>query len=80
MTKKIIKIVFCLSLMIGPVAFAQDVATEEAGPTVEQTTLWEMVKQGGWAMWPLGLMSTAMVYFIVQNGLALREKYCFGQI
>jgi biopolymer transport protein ExbB len=25
-------------------------------------------------MWPLGLMSVAMVYFIVQNALALREK------
>ena len=33
-----------------------------------------MILQGGWAMIPLGLMSTAMVYFIVQNALALREK------
>ncbi len=72
MIKKIIKMAFCLSLVIGPVAFAQEAAP--AANTVEQTTLWQMIKQGGWAMWPLGLMSTAMVYLIVQNGLALREK------
>ncbi len=78
MTKKIVKVAFCLSLAMGPMAFAQDAeeaATDAAaGPKVEQTTLWQMIKQGGWAMIPLGLMSTGMVYFIVQNGLATREK------
>ncbi|MBT8042482.1 MAG: MotA/TolQ/ExbB proton channel family protein [Pontiella sp.] len=79
MIKKIVKTAFCLSLLMGPVAFAQDAAedapvAEAAAPTVQKTTLWQMIKQGGWAMIPLGLMSTGMVYFIVQNGLALREK------
>lgn len=77
MTKKIIKMAFCLSLVMGPVAgFAQEAApTEEvAAANVQKTTLWQMIKQGGWAMWPLGLMSMGMVYFIVQNGLGLREK------
>jgi biopolymer transport protein ExbB len=77
MTKKIIKLAFCLSLIMGPVAgFAQEAApTEEvAADNVQKTTLWQMIKQGGWAMWPLGLMSMGMVYFIVQNGLGLREK------
>ncbi len=78
MTKKIVKVAFCLSLLIAPVAFAQDAAetaaAEPAAATVQKTTLWQMIRQGGWAMIPLGLMSTAMVYFIVQNGLALREK------
>jgi len=73
MTKKIIKLAFCLSLVIGPAAFAQD-AAEEPAVNVQKTTLWQMIKQGGWAMWPLGAMSMGMVYFIVQNGLALREK------
>jgi biopolymer transport protein ExbB len=72
MTKKIIKTAFCLSLLAGTTVFAQGV-TEAAG-TVEKTTLFTLIKQGGWAMWPLGLMSVAMVYCIVQNGLALREK------
>ena len=78
MTKKIIKLAFCLSLVIGPVAFAQESTGAgvegQATASVQQTTLWQMIRQGGWAMIPLGLMSSLMVYFIVQNGLALREK------
>jgi biopolymer transport protein ExbB len=75
MTKKIIKLAFCLSLIMATVAFGQDAAgAEEVASTVQKTTLWQMIKQGGWAMWPLGLMSMGMVYFIVQNSLALREK------
>jgi biopolymer transport protein ExbB len=75
MTKKVIKLAFCLSLIVGSVAYGQDViAVEEVSASVQKTTLWQMIKQGGWAMWPLGLMSMGMVYFIVQNSLALREK------
>jgi biopolymer transport protein ExbB len=72
MTKKIVRLAFCLSLFAVATGFAQEAA--EAAGTVEKTTLFSLIKQGGWAMWPLGLMSVAMVYFIVQNGLALREK------
>lgn len=72
MTKKIIKTACCLSLLAATTVFAQEAA--EAAGTVEKTTLFTLIKQGGWAMWPLGLMSVAMVYFIVQNSLALREK------
>ena len=77
MSKKIIKLAFCFSLVIGPVAFAQEAAEaapEDTGPKVEQTTLWQMVKQGGWSMYPLGLFSVGMVFFVVQNALSLREK------
>lgn len=75
MTKKIIKLAFCLSLFAGSVAFAQDAgAAGEAVQNVEKTTLWMMIRQGGWAMIPLGVLSMAMVYFIVQNALGLREK------
>jgi biopolymer transport protein ExbB len=73
MTKKVIKVAFTLSLLAGSVAMAQE-AGAEAASNVEQTTLWQMIKQGGWAMIPLGIMSMGMVYFIVQNALALREK------
>lgn len=73
MTKKITKVAFSLSLLIGSVAMAQDAGAEVAGK-VEQTTLWQMIQQGGWAMIPLGIMSMGMVYLIVQNALALREK------
>ena len=71
MTKKIIKMAFCLSLIAATSVFAQDAG---AGGGEVKTTLWTLIKAGGWTMWPLGAMSVAMVYFIVQTGLALREK------
>lgn len=74
MTKKVIKLAFCLSLLLAPVAFAQSESSQPTGGTVKQATLWDMIRQGGWSMIPLGLMSVAMIYFIVQNGLTLREK------
>lgn len=75
MTKKMIKLVFCLSLLAAPMAFAQDAAATDApAAKVDETTLWKLILQGGWAMIPLGLMSMATIYFAVQNGLALREK------
>ena len=54
--------------------FVSSALAQAEGVTEQKTTLWQMILQGGWAMIPLGLMSTAMVYFIVQNALALREK------
>lgn len=72
MTKKIVRLALCLSVCAVATGFAQDGG--DAAGAVEKTTLFTLIKQGGWAMWPLGLMSVAMVYFIVQNGLALREK------
>ena len=39
-----------MSLVVGPVAFAQDATSAEpAAPTVQKTTLWQMIQQGGWA-------------------------------
>jgi biopolymer transport protein ExbB len=61
---------FCLSLLTAVTVSAQD----EAAAGAVETSLMTLILQGGWAMIPLGLMSVAMVYFIVQNGLALREK------
>ena len=73
MTKKIVKLAFCLTLLGAPLAtYAADDA--KADVATEETTLWGQIAAGGWAMWPLGAMSLAMVYFIVQNGLAVREK------
>ncbi|MEN7972415.1 MAG: MotA/TolQ/ExbB proton channel family protein [Verrucomicrobiota bacterium] len=73
MSRKIIKLAFCFSLVIGSVAFAQG-GGEAAAEQLQKTTLMQMIKQGGWAMYPLGLFSVIMVYFIVQNALSLRER------
>ena len=64
-----IKCMLFLFLIGSTTVFAQ----AEIG-TVEKTTLWQMIVQGGWAMYPLGLMSVATLYFVIQNFLALREK------
>lgn len=40
----------------------------------EKTTFLALLKQGGWAMIPLGLLSLALIYFIVENLISLREK------
>lgn len=74
MMKKMIKIAFCLSLLVGPVAFAQEAEADAPAATEQKTTLWTLILQGGWAMIPLGVMSVGTIYLIVQNSLALREK------
>lgn len=54
-------------------ANAQDAAAE-TGEAVQKTTFMELLKQGGWSMWPLGLFSSAMLYFIIRNVMLLRQK------
>ena len=77
MNKKMIKFTFAFSMMAVAVALGQEAAAAAdavAAPAVDETTLWTMIKQGGWSMYPLGLFSVGMIYFIVQNFLALRES------
>jgi biopolymer transport protein ExbB len=76
MNKKILKYTFIFSLMAVAVALGAGEAAGDAAAAAkpEDTKLWEMVKQGGWSMWPLGLFSVGMFYFIVQNFIGLREK------
>ena len=54
-------------------ASAQEVV-DAAADQVHKMTFAEMLKQGGWAMWPLGLFSSAMLYFIIRNTMLLRPK------
>ncbi|MBN2163299.1 MAG: MotA/TolQ/ExbB proton channel family protein [Pontiellaceae bacterium] len=72
MTKKIIKLALGMTLVAATAAIAQEAG--DGGGVEQKTTLMKLILEGGWAMIPLGLLSIAMVYFIVQNGLALREK------
>ncbi|HEY5653259.1 MAG TPA: MotA/TolQ/ExbB proton channel family protein [Pontiella sp.] len=58
-------------LLVAVGAFAQGEAVAE---TVKRTTLWDMIRTGGWAMWPLGGFSIFMVTLIVQNFISLRPK------
>jgi len=79
MKKAYILIAFMLvvlaGILVAPVALAQEAAADEAVvEDVEQISLGGLLKQGGITMIPLGLMSMAMIYFIVRNILMLREK------
>jgi len=49
-------------------------AGEVQAELAESITFGTLLKQGGWAMYPLGLFSVAMFYFIIRNALLLREK------
>lgn len=52
--------------------------TEEMAELTEnqpaEKSLLDMIKAGGWAMWPLGLLSVATVGLAVYNGIALRKS------
>ncbi len=54
-------------------AHAQEVA-EAAADGSEKITFLGLIMQGGWAMIPLGILSMAMIFFIVQNFASLRSK------
>lgn len=38
-----------------------------AAPAAKRMTLWDLIKTGGWAMWPLGLCSVGLITMVVLN-------------
>ncbi|MEE9368627.1 MAG: MotA/TolQ/ExbB proton channel family protein [Pontiella sp.] len=71
-------LVLCIGILM-PIAtsLAQESGAAAAGEQVEVArtiTLGSLVKQGGPFMYPLGLFSVAMFYFIIRNTMLLREK------
>ncbi len=61
---------------------AQDAAAPEGGTVVTQveqvgpntTTLWGLVRQGGWTMFPLGLLSVAAIGLIIHGLVATQSS------
>ena len=41
------------------------ILAQEPEATAEGLNLWDMIKQGGWAMYPLGLCSISMLFLII---------------
>jgi biopolymer transport protein ExbB len=73
--KKGLFVTAILLLIAGSVYAQGDAAAAKAtADGVKETNLLEMIKTGGWAMYPLGLFSFAMVVFVIQNFISLREK------
>lgn len=66
------RLLMMVLLGIAGAAFAQgDIAVEAA---TQKTDLWSLLKQGGWAMFPLGAFSFFMVALVIQNFVSLRPK------
>ena len=55
-------------------AAAMSWAQTENAAFEETISLGDLLQQGGWAMYPLGLFSLAMFYFIIRNLFMLRER------
>ena len=68
--------VMCAGILV-PIAtsLAQEAGVAVEAPAVaDSVTFGMLISQGGWAMYPLGLFSVAMFYFIIRNTMLLREK------
>ena len=67
-------LVLAMAIMVGLSLGAAAQTTVTAGattaPTLRQesrTTLWDMIKSGGWAMYPLGTCSVVVVWLVIVN-------------
>ena len=72
--KKILALLVLASLLLPLAAVAQEAPppappadTAAAEPVAQKTSLWDLIKTGGWAMWPLGLCSVGLVTMVVLN-------------
>lgn len=64
---------------LGVFGVTMTVTAQETGETVIQdagsnTSFIGLLKQGGWAMWPLALFSMASVGLMIYNGLMIQPK------
>ena len=59
---------------VGPVAAIAQEAGESIEPGTDSTSLWAMIQQGGWAMYPLGLCSLAFIFLVIQGWRETRRK------
>lgn len=75
MLKKAMLIMMLITLM-GCAVWAQtgEVTTAGAPPPVKKTTLWDLIKTGGWAMWPLGLCSVGLIAVVVLNFRQINQR------
>ncbi|CAA6691624.1 MULTISPECIES: MotA/TolQ/ExbB proton channel family protein [unclassified Lentimonas] len=78
-----IRTTLCAVLFVGlaTFAFAQSEETTEAAPEVASSnSLFTKVKQGGWAMYPLGILSMSAFALTIYNFIALRKKDFFDDV
>jgi biopolymer transport protein ExbB len=63
----------CLTGLFMASVYAQDTEAS-ADPPKKNVSLWDMLKQGGWAMWPLGLCSFFLIAMVAMNFRQVNRK------
>jgi biopolymer transport protein ExbB len=69
------KYIFYLILLLPTLAFAEN--TDGQSSSESSLSLWGLIQQGGWAMYPLGACSIAMFFLIVYSGKETTAKKFF---
>lgn len=69
--------ILAIAVIAMPDIFAQDGAAAAEGgeaAAAPTKTLWDNIMEGGWAMWPLGLLSVGFITLTVYNSMQLTAK------
>jgi biopolymer transport protein ExbB len=74
MKKGLLIITLLLLATVCVLAQGEGIEAETAEQLAEKTSLIELIKTGGWAMYPLGVFSFAMTVLVIQNFISLRSK------
>lgn len=77
--KKQLAVLALIALLLPLAALAQEAPPPTpppaaAEPVATKTTLWDLIKTGGWAMWPLGACSVGLITMIVLNVRLVSRK------
>ncbi len=62
--------------VFAALVFAPALAAADAAPPADGLNLWQLIGQGGWAMWPLGLCSLGALALIIHAARETRRA-CF---
>ena len=57
----------------APAGAVAQPAGEASPPTETNTTLWGLIKQGGWTMFPLGVLSVAAIGLIIYGSMSTQS-------
>lgn len=66
--------ILAIAVITMPDVFAQDAGEGGEAAAESSKTLWDNILEGGWAMWPLGLLSVGFITLTVYNGMQLTAK------
>jgi biopolymer transport protein ExbB len=76
--KKRIALTAALLLTTSVMLFAQEAPKPQAKPAEEPAavhkTLWDQIRQGGWVMIPIGVLSMVTVYLIIDGALRVTSR------